>query len=71
MCNCYSFLTYLGQEEQQMVLDLPTEDLGGGLVRELDDVRHAVDEHPLLDGVLIDFSSVIFHTRVFELLENL
>lgn len=52
-----------------MVFDLSTEDLGGGLVGELDDVGHAVDEHPLVEQVFVEGLSLILDAGLLELLK--
>lgn len=51
-----------------MVFDLATEDLGGSLVGELNNERHALDEHPLLEQVLVKLSIHILDAWLFKLL---
>lgn len=53
-----------------MVFDLSTEDLGSGLVGELDDGGHAVDEHPGLDGFLVELGAVELDAGLLELLKR-
>lgn len=51
-----------------MVFDLATEDLGGSLMGELNNERHALDEHPLLEQVLVKLSIHILDAWLFKLL---
>lgn len=53
-----------------MVFDLSTEDLGSGLMGELDDGGHAVDEHPGLDGFLVELRAVELDAGLLELLKR-
>lgn len=51
-----------------MVFDLSSEDLGSCLVGEFNNDRHGLNEHPGLEGFVIDDLSIIFNLLLFKLL---
>lgn len=51
-----------------MVFDLSTEDLGSGLVGELNNDRHALHEHPGLEQVFVEFLTGVLDAGLFKLL---
>lgn len=54
-----------------MVFDLSAEDLGGSFMGELDNGGHALDEHPGLEQVLVEFLTVELNARLLELMTKL
>lgn len=54
-----------------MVFDLSSEDLGSSLMGELDDGGHALDEHPGLEQVLVEFLTVELDAGLLELAAKL
>lgn len=60
--------SYLGQEQQEVVLDLSTKDLWSGLVGELDDDGHGLHEHPGLEHFLSEGLSLELDTVLLKLL---
>lgn len=61
--------SYLRQEQEEVVFDLATEDLGGGLVGELNDGGQALHEHPGLEDILVGLT-LILDSWLFNLVEN-
>ena len=54
-----------------MVFDLSAEDLGSSLVGELNNGGHALDEHPGLEQVLVEFLTVELDAGLLELMTRL
>lgn len=53
-----------------MVFDESTEDLWGSLVGKLDNGGHALDEHPGLEQLLVEFLVGVLDAGVLELMGN-
>ena len=53
-----------------MVFDLSAEDLGGRFVGELHNGGHALDEHPCLEQVFVEFLAVELDAGLLELMTN-
>jgi hypothetical protein len=61
---------YLGQEQQEVVFDLSSEDLGSSFVGEFNNGGHALHKHPGLEQVLVEFLCGILDAWLLKLLTS-